>query len=76
MATLEDAIKKIGYGNQDLASTFETVNSHFSRMFPSVRRRQCQADDDWRRSFGCGVQVMAQPPGAEKPDDSPAVWKR
>jgi chromosome segregation protein len=65
MATLEDAIKKIDMETRDLlASTFEAVNGHFSRMFPELfgggHARLMMTGDE---ILDAGVQVMAQPPG-------------
>lgn len=65
MATLEDAIKKIDMETRDLlASTFEAVNGHFSRMFPELfgggNARLMMTGDE---ILDAGVQVMAQPPG-------------
>jgi chromosome segregation protein len=63
--TLEDAIRKIdGETRELLGSTFETVNSHFSRMFPDLfgggQARLIMTGDE---ILDAGVQVMAQPPG-------------
>lgn len=65
MQTLEDAIKKIdGETRELLGSTFETVNQHFSRMFPDLfgggQARLIMTGDE---ILDAGVQVMAQPPG-------------
>ncbi len=63
--TLEDAIRKIDLETRDLLSaTFDQVNAHFSRMFPSLfgggnARLQMTGDE----ILDAGVQVMAQPPG-------------
>ncbi len=65
MATLEDAIKKIDMETRDLlASTFETVNGHFGRMFPELfggGHAQLKMTGD--EILDAGVQVIAQPPG-------------
>ena len=65
MATLEDAIRKIdGETRQLLASTFDTVNLHFGKMFPELfgggNARLVITGDEILDS---GVQVIAQPPG-------------
>ena len=63
--TLEDAIHKIDLETRDLlASTFNQVNEHFGRMFPSLfgggNARLVMTGGEILDS---GVQVMAQPPG-------------
>jgi len=65
MTTLEDAIKKIDMETRDLlSSTFETVNTHFGKMFPQLfgggNARLIMTGDE---ILDAGVQVMAQPPG-------------
>ncbi|MDE2370533.1 MAG: chromosome segregation protein SMC, partial [Burkholderiales bacterium] len=65
MGTLEDAIQKIDLETRDLlASTFNQVNEHFGRMFPSLfgggNARLVMTGTEILDS---GVQVMAQPPG-------------
>ncbi|MEP6739110.1 MAG: chromosome segregation protein SMC [Caldimonas sp.] len=65
MATLEDAIGKIDLETRELlASTFDQVNEHFGRMFPTLfgggTARLVMTGDEILDS---GVQVMAQPPG-------------
>ncbi|MEY4752120.1 MAG: chromosome segregation protein [Pseudomonadota bacterium] len=65
MRTLEDAIHKIDLETRDLLrSTFDIVNEHFGRMFPSLfgggNARLVMTGDEILDS---GVQVMAQPPG-------------
>ncbi|MES2189065.1 MAG: chromosome segregation protein SMC [Pseudomonadota bacterium] len=65
MFTLEDAIKKIDAETRDLlASTFETVNGHFGKMFPELfgggNARLVMTGEE---ILDAGVQVMAQPPG-------------
>ena len=65
MNTLEDAIHKIDLETRDLlGSTFNQVNEHFGRMFPTlfgggVARLVMTGDE----ILDAGVQVMAQPPG-------------
>ncbi|MEY4765052.1 MAG: chromosome segregation protein [Pseudomonadota bacterium] len=65
MTTLEDAIYKIDLETRDLlGSTFNTVNEHFGRMFPSLfgggsAKLVMTADE----ILDAGVQVMAHPPG-------------
>ncbi len=65
IATLEDAIRKIDLETRDLlGQTFNQVNEHFGRMFPSLfgggnARLQMTGDE----ILDAGVQVMAQPPG-------------
>ena len=65
MATLEDAIKKIDMETRHLlASTFETVNGHFGKMFPELfggGHAQLKMTGD--EILDAGVQVIAQPPG-------------
>ncbi len=65
MGTLEDAIQKIDLETRDLlASTFNQVNEHFGRMFPSLfgggNARLVMTGTE---ILDAGVQVMAQPPG-------------
>ena len=65
MKTLEDAIHKIDLETRDLlASTFNHVNGHFGRMFPTLfgggHARLVMTGDE---ILDAGVQVMAQPPG-------------
>jgi chromosome segregation protein len=63
--TLEAAIHKIDLETRDLlGATFNQVNEHFGRMFPSLfgggtARLQMTGDE----ILDAGVQVMAQPPG-------------
>ena len=65
ISTLEDAIRKIDLETRDLlGATFNQVNEHFGRMFPSLfgggnARLQMTGDE----ILDAGVQVMAQPPG-------------
>jgi chromosome segregation protein len=63
--TLESAIKKIDIETRDLlASTFNTVNEHFGRMFPELfgggNAKLVMTGDE---ILDAGVQVQAQPPG-------------
>jgi chromosome segregation protein len=65
ISTLEDAIGKIDLETRDLlASTFNQVNEHFGRMFPSLfgggTARLVMTGGE---ILDAGVQVMAQPPG-------------
>ncbi|MFN0184523.1 MAG: chromosome segregation protein SMC [Aquabacterium sp.] len=65
MQTLQDAIHKIDLETRDLLKqTFDQVNEHFGRMFPSLfgggtARLQMTGDE----ILDAGVQVLAQPPG-------------
>ncbi|WP_180683321.1 chromosome segregation protein SMC [Tepidicella baoligensis] len=63
--TLEDAIRKIDAETRDLlAHTFETVNSHFGKMFPELfGGGQARLVMTGEEILDAGVQVMAQPPG-------------
>jgi chromosome segregation protein len=63
--TLEGAIHKIDLETRELlSSTFNQVNEHFGRMFPSLfgggNARLVMTGDE---ILDAGVQVMAQPPG-------------
>ena len=65
MNTLEDAIHKIDLETRDLLSaTFEQVNFHFGRMFPTLfgggQAKLMMTGDE---ILNAGIQVMAQPPG-------------
>ena len=65
IGTLEDAIRKIDLETRELlASTFQQVNEHFGRMFPSLfgggNARLVMTGGE---ILDAGVQVMAQPPG-------------
>ncbi len=65
MKTLEDAIHKIDLETRDLlGATFEQVNMHFGRMFPTLfgggQAKLVMTGDE---ILDAGVQVMAQPPG-------------
>ncbi|MBE7418515.1 MAG: chromosome segregation protein SMC [Ideonella sp.] len=63
--TLEDAIHKIDLETRGLLQqTFDQVNAHFGRMFPTLfgggTARLVMTGDE---ILDAGVQVMAQPPG-------------
>ncbi|UUX97209.1 chromosome segregation protein SMC [Aquabacterium sp. J223] len=65
ITTLEGAIHKIDLETRDLlGSTFNQVNEHFGRMFPSLfgggQAKLVMTGDE---ILDAGVQVMAQPPG-------------
>jgi chromosome segregation protein len=65
MTTLEGAIHRIDLETRDLlASTFDQVNVHFGRMFPTLfgggNAKLVMTGDE---ILDAGVQVMAQPPG-------------
>ncbi len=65
IGTLEDAIHKIDLETRDLlGGTFNTVNEHFGRMFPTLfgggSAKLVMTGDEILDS---GVQVMAHPPG-------------
>ncbi len=65
ISTLQDAIHKIDLETRDLlGNTFNQVNEHFGRMFPSLfgggNAKLVMTGDEILDS---GVQVMAQPPG-------------
>jgi chromosome segregation protein len=65
IGTLEDAIQKIDLETRDLlVSTFNQVNEHFGRMFPTLfgggNARLVMTGTE---VLDAGVQVMAQPPG-------------
>ncbi|RVU47087.1 chromosome segregation protein SMC [Rubrivivax rivuli] len=63
--TLEDAITKIDLETRDLlASTFNQVNEHFGRMFPTLfGGGNAKLVMTGTEILDAGVQVMAQPPG-------------
>ncbi len=65
ITTLEDAIHKIDLETRDLlASTFNQVNEHFGRMFPSLfGGGNAKLVMTGGEILDSGVQVMAQPPG-------------
>ena len=63
--TLEDAIRKIDLETRELlGTTFNQVNEHFGRMFPTLfgggNAKLVMTGDE---ILDAGVQVMAQPPG-------------
>ncbi|NUZ07779.1 chromosome segregation protein SMC [Piscinibacter koreensis] len=65
MNTLEAAIRQIDLETRELlGTTFEQVNAHFGRMFPTLfgggNARLVMTGDE---ILDAGVQVMAQPPG-------------
>ena len=65
ISTLEDAIHKIDLETRELlGTTFNQVNEHFGRMFPSLfgggQARLVMTGDE---ILDAGVQVLAQPPG-------------
>jgi chromosome segregation protein len=65
MSTLEGAIKTIDAETRELlAKTFNDVNEHFGRMFPTLfgggTAKLVMTGDE---ILDAGVQVMAQPPG-------------
>jgi chromosome segregation protein len=65
IATLQGAIHKIDLETRELLmQTFNQVNEHFGRMFPSLfgggNARLAMTGDE---ILDAGVQVMAQPPG-------------
>ena len=63
--TLEDAIHKIDLETRDLlSSTFNQVNEHFGRMFPTLfGGGNARLVMTGAEILDAGVQVMAQPPG-------------
>jgi chromosome segregation protein len=65
IGTLEAAIHKIDLETRDLlASTFNQVNEHFGRMFPSLfGGGNAKLVMTGTEILDAGVQVMAQPPG-------------
>ena len=65
IGTLEDAIQKIDLETRDLlASTFNQVNEHFGRMFPTLfGGGQARLVMTGAEILDAGVQVLAQPPG-------------
>jgi len=65
MTTLEDAIRRIDRETRErLQATFDEVNGHFGRMFPTLfgggQAKLLLTGDEILDS---GVQVIAQPPG-------------
>jgi chromosome segregation protein len=65
MNTLEDAIRKIDAETRELLGhTFQTVNEHFGKMFPSLfGGGNAKLVMTGEEILDSGVQVMAQPPG-------------
>jgi chromosome segregation protein len=65
MNTLENAIRRIDRDTRELLkSTFDTVNGHFSTLFPQLfGGGQAQLIMTGEEILDAGVQVMAQPPG-------------
>jgi chromosome segregation protein len=65
MKTLEDAIHKIDLETRELlGATFDQVNTHFGRMFPSLfGGGQAKLVMTGEEILDAGIQVMAQPPG-------------
>nr|WP_295080202.1 chromosome segregation protein SMC [uncultured Roseateles sp.] len=65
MKTLEDAIHKIDLETRDLlGATFDQVNMHFGRMFPTLfGGGQAKLVMTGEEILDAGIQVMAQPPG-------------
>jgi len=65
ITTLEDAIHKIDLETRDLlANTFNQVNEHFGRMFPTLfGGGNAKLVMTGGEILDAGVQVMAQPPG-------------
>jgi len=65
MTTLQDAIQKIDLETRELlANTFNQVNEHFGRMFPSLfGGGNARLVMTGAEILDSGVQVMAQPPG-------------
>lgn len=65
METLENAIRRIDRETRDLLkNTFDTVNSHFGKLFPELfgggRAELVMTGEE---ILDAGVQVIAQPPG-------------
>jgi len=65
MNTLEDAIRRIDRETRErLQSTFDEVNSHFSKMFPALfGGGNAKLLLTGEEILDCGIQVIAQPPG-------------
>ena len=65
LATLEDAIRRIDRETRErLQHTFDEVNGHFSRLFPSLfGGGQARLILSGEEILDAGVQVIAQPPG-------------
>jgi len=65
MSTLEDAIRRIDRETRErLQETFDQVNAHFSRMFPTLfGGGHAKLVLTGEQILDSGVQVIAQPPG-------------
>ncbi len=65
MQTLEDAIRRIDRETRErLMETFNTVNSHLSRLFPELfGGGEAKLILTGEEILDAGVQIMAQPPG-------------
>jgi chromosome segregation protein len=65
LATLENAIRKIDRETRDLLQqTFDTVNSHFGTMFPTLfGGGEAKLIMTGEEILDAGIQVMAHPPG-------------
>jgi chromosome segregation protein len=65
LETLENAIRRIDRETRELLkTTFDTVNHHFSTLFPQLfGGGQAQLTMTGDEILDAGVQVMAQPPG-------------
>ncbi len=65
LATLEDAIRRIDRETRErLQTTFDEVNSHFSKMFPALfGGGNAKLVMTGEEILDGGVQVIAQPPG-------------
>jgi len=63
--TLEDAIRKIDRETRELLQdTFDTVNTHFGELFPSLfGGGEARLSITGEEILDAGVQIMAQPPG-------------
>jgi chromosome segregation protein len=65
LSTLEDAIRRIDRETRErLQHTFDEVNGHFSRMFPSLfGGGRAKLELTGEEILDAGVHVIAQPPG-------------
>ena len=65
LTTLEDAIRRIDRETRErLQHTFDEVNGHFSRMFPSLfGGGRAKLELTGEEILDAGVHVIAQPPG-------------
>jgi chromosome segregation protein len=65
LETLENAIRKIDRETRELLqSTFDTVNDHFSQLFPALfGGGEARLSMTGEEILDAGVQVMARPPG-------------